>query len=127
MNINEMKVLVCDDSILSRKKLKDSIVALGCNEVFEAADGEEAISKYKETNPDVVFMDIVMPKKDGIEAVTEILKYDASAKVVMASSVGTQSFLKDAIKAGAYDFLQKPLDPAQVERIINNICTQGGK
>lgn len=126
MEINEMKVLVCDDSILSRKKLKDCIIALGCSEVYEAADGEEAVNKYKEHHPNVVFMDIVMPKKDGIAAVTEILEDDKNAKVVMASSVGTQSFLKDAIKAGAYDFLQKPLDSAQVKRIIDNICTQGG-
>ena len=125
MNINEMKVLVCDDSILSRKKLKDSIIALGCKEVFEAADGEEAVIKYKETNPDVVFMDIVMPKKDGIEAVKEILAFDPSAKIVMASSVGTQQFLKDAIKAGASDFLQKPLDNDQVKRLLDNFCKEG--
>lgn len=121
MDINNMKVLVCDDSILSRKKLKDCIASFGCNEIYEAADGEEAVNKYKEHHPDLVFMDIVMPKKDGIAAVTEILAADSNAKVVMASSVGTQSFLKDAIKAGAYDFLQKPLDPDQVKRIIDNI------
>lgn len=126
MNIKDMKVLVCDDSILSRKKLKDCIAALGCGEIYEAADGEEAVERFKTYHPDLVFMDIVMPKKDGIGAVTEILQEDSNAKVVMASSVGTQSFLKDAIKAGAYDFLQKPLDPEQVKRIINNISTQGG-
>lgn len=126
MNIKDMKVLVCDDSILSRKKLKDCIASFGCGEIYEAADGEEAVEKFKEYHPDIVFMDIVMPKKDGIGAVTEILEEDKNAKVVMASSVGTQSFLKDAIKAGAYDFLQKPLDPEQVKRIINNISTQGG-
>ncbi len=125
MNINELKVLVCDDSILSRKKLKDCILSLGCAEVFEAADGEEAVTQYKENAPDLVFMDIVMPKKDGIEAVTEILKVNSKAKVVMASSVGTQSFLKDAIKAGAFDFLQKPFDPEQVKKLINNVCKGG--
>ncbi len=66
-----------------------------------------------------------MPNKDGIEAVEEILAYDSNAKVVMASSVGTQSFLKDAIKAGACDFLQKPLDPEQVKRIIINVAKGG--
>ncbi len=125
MNINELKVLVCDDSILSRKKLKDCILALGCAETFEAADGEEAIAQYEANKPDLVFMDIVMPKKDGIEAVKEILKIDSSAKVVMASSVGTQSFLKDAIKAGAFDFLQKPFDPEQVKRLIEIVCKGG--
>ncbi len=125
MTINEFKVLVCDDSILSRKKLKDCILSVGCAEVFEAADGEEAIAQYEANRPNLVFMDIVMPKKDGIEAVTEILKIDSNAKIVMASSVGTQSFLKDAIKAGAFDFLQKPFDPEQVKKLVNNVCKGG--
>lgn len=121
MNINELKVLVSDDSILSRKKLKDCIISFGCEEVFEAADGEEAIAQYESHKPDVVFMDIVMPKKDGIEALKGILEIDPNAKVIMASSVGTQSYLKDAIKAGATDFLQKPIDPEQVKKLLNSI------
>lgn len=125
MNINDMKVLICDDSILSRKKFKDCIVNLGCKDTYEAADGEEVVSIYKEVKPDLVFMDIVMPKKDGIDAVKEIIEFDPNAKIVMASSVGTQSFLKDAIKAGATDFLQKPIDTEQVKRLIDNFI-QGG-
>lgn len=125
MEINELKVLICDDSILSRKKLKDCILALGCAETFEASDGEEAVAQFEKNRPNLVFMDIVMPKKDGIEAVTDILKIDSTAKVVMVSSVGTQSFLKDAIKAGAIDFLQKPFDHEQVKKIINTICKGG--
>ena len=125
MTINEFKVLVCDDSILSRKKLKDCILSMGCAEVFEAADGEEAIAQYEANRPNLVFMDIVMPKKDGLEAVTEILKIDSNAKIVMASSVGTQSFLKDAIKAGAFDFLQKPFDPKKKKKLVNNVCKGG--
>lgn len=125
MNISDMKILICDDSILSRKKFKDCIVNMGCNDIYEAADGEEVVNVYKEVHPNLVFMDIVMPKKDGIDAVKEIIAYDPSAKIVMASSVGTQSFLKDAIKAGATDFLQKPIDGEQVKRLIENFL-QGG-
>lgn len=125
MNVNDMKVLVCDDSVLSRKKLKDCIISLGCKETYEAADGEQAVDAYKENHPDLVFMDIVMPKKDGIDAVKEIIAMDPNAKIVMASSVGTQSFLKDAIKAGATDFLQKPLDAEQVKRLVENFAKGG--
>ena len=125
MNISELKILVCDDSILARKKLKDYIISLGCTEVFEAADGEEAIAQYEVNKPDIIFMDIVMPKKDGIEALKGILEINPSAKVIMASSVGTQSYLKDAIKAGATDFLQKPLDPEQVKKLISTYCEGG--
>ena len=125
MNISELKILVCDDSILARKKLKDCIISLVCTEVFEEADGEEAIAQYEVNKPDIIFMDIVMPKKDGIEALKGILEINPSAKVIMASSVGTQSYLKDAIKAGATDFLQKPLDPEQVKKLISTYCEGG--
>lgn len=127
MNISELKVLVCDDSILSRKKLKDCLATLGCAEIHEAADGEEAITQYEAHTPDIVFMDIVMPKKNGIEALTEILKINPKTTIIMASSVGTQSSLKDAIKAGARDFLQKPIDNEQVKKLIETYCGKGGK
>ena len=113
MDIQELKVLICDDSILSRKKLRDYLNSLGCKDIYEAEDGEVAITQYTANNPDIVFMDIVMPKMDGIEALKGILEIDDEATVVMAS------YLKDAIKAGAKDFLQKPLDSAQVKKLID--------
>ena len=124
MNINELKVLVCDDSLLARKRLKDCIISFGCAQVFEATDGEEAIAQYNNNKPNLVFMDIVMPKKDGIEALKSILEIDRDATVIMASSVGTQSYLKDAIKAGAIDFIQKPIDNDRVKEIINSYCSR---
>ena len=125
MTIDHMKILISDDSVFARKKLKDYILSLGVAEVLEANDGQEAIDLYKENKPDVVFMDIIMPKKTGIEAVTEILAFDSKAKVVMASSVGTQKYLKDAINAGAYEFLQKPIDNNLVQKILQNIVKEG--
>lgn len=125
MSFDQVKVLICDDSVFARKKLKDFILSLGVSEVLEAADGQEAVDKYKENKPTVVFMDIIMPKKSGIEAVTEILNFDRNAKVVMASSVGTQNHLKDAINAGAYEFLQKPIENNHVLKIIQNVMKEG--
>lgn len=121
MDFKDIKILICDDSMFARKKLGMFIMSLGVETVFEAADGEDAVAKYKENNPDIVFMDIVMPKLTGIEALKQIKEYDKDAKVIMASSVGTQSHLKEAIVNGAYDFVQKPIDDAQVEKLIRNI------
>lgn len=121
MLIKELKVLICDDSIFVRKNLKNSLLQFGVETIFEACNGEQAIDMYKENNPDVVFMDIIMPIVSGIDAVKQILAYDKTAKVVMASSVGTQSYLKDAINAGAYEFLQKPFDSNLVLKIIDSI------
>lgn len=119
MSVETMKVLICDDSILARKKTKTALNQLGVTQVFEAADGEQAIAAYKEHQPDITLMDIVMPKVDGVEALKAILAVNPKAKVVMASSVGTQENLKEAIKAGAFDFLQKPISEEQIKTLIS--------
>ena len=117
MLLENAKILVGDDSILARKQLKDVLTSFGAKN-FDAANGQEAIDQYKAEKPDLVFLDIVMPVKDGIAAVQEICEFDASADIVIVSSVGTQHQLKQAIEAGAKDFVQKPLNAEQVENII---------
>ncbi len=72
MDLGNAKILIGDDSILARKQLKDCIAALGGSNFIEAANGQEAIDKYKSEQPDIVFLDIVMPIKDGIIATQEI-------------------------------------------------------
>ena len=121
MNISELKVLICDDSILVRRKLTDVLKKAGIVAVFEAKDGVQAVENYKAIKPDLVFMDIVMPAKTGLDALVEIREFDPDAKVVMASTIGTQSHLVSAIKAGAYEFLQKPVKDDDVNKIIAKI------
>ena len=125
MEISKMKILLCDDSILVRKKMKQHINSLGCFNVLEAVNGIEAVDMYKDNNPELVFMDIVMPEKTGVDALKEILAYNKKAKVVMASSVGTQNHLKVAIETGAYDFLQKPIDFDSVTKIVTKVAKEG--
>ena len=114
MRIEDTTILITDDSILARKQLKDIISTLGTPVFVEATDGQSAIDKYKEVHPDLVFLDIVMPKKDGNDAIRDIMEFDPEATIIIASSVGTQSQLKNALEAGAKDFIQKPLDKEQV-------------
>lgn len=120
MKLNSFKTLICDDSILIRKQLKDFLVNNGCSEVYEAIDGQDAIEKYKQFNPNLVFMDIVMPVKSGIEAVSEIIEYDKNAKIVISSSSGTKTHIRKALEAGAFEFIQKPLEENQLLNILNN-------
>lgn len=120
MKISELKVLICDDSILVRKKMSDILKAAGITEIYDAKDGVQAVEQFKAHNPDLTFMDIVMPEKTGIEALREIKQYNPAAKVVMASTVGTQSNLTDAITAGAFEFLQKPVQDDDVYKILNS-------
>ena len=82
----------------------------GCQVVGEAENGLEAVRQYKKYNPEIVIMDITMPKLDGIEATKKILQQDAAAKVVMVSAMGQKAFMIDALKAGAVDFIVKPFN-----------------
>ena len=117
----DLKVLICDDSALVRKQMNKIFSSQGISNIFEAVYGEQAVIKYAEVMPDVVFMDIVMPKKTGVDALKDIMSLNPAAKVVMASSVGTQANLKDAIENGAYDFIQKPLSEDSVVKILEKI------
>lgn len=119
MHIEDAKILIADDSILARKQLKDMISTLGTPVFLEAKDGQGAIDQYKQNKPDLVFLDIVMPNKDGNVAIEEIMKDDPDATIIIASSIGTQSQLKKAIEAGAKEFIQKPLDQQQVINTVN--------
>lgn len=120
MKLEDAKILIGDDSILARKQLKDIISSLGGRNFLDASNGQEVIDIYKEQSPEVVFLDIVMPVKDGNTAIAEIMEFDPKADIVIVSSVGTQSQLKQAIQLGARDFLQKPLNRRQIESILNN-------
>jgi len=120
MKENSTKILICDDSMLVRKKLKELLKDCGYDNVIEANDGQTAIDVYKESSPDLVFMDIIMPGKNGIEAVKEIREFDKNAKIVMASSAGTKEHVKQAIKAGAFEFVQKPWEKQEINKILLN-------
>lgn len=120
MMLNNIKILIGDDSILARKQLKDIIMMYGNPIFFEASNGRDTVDIYKKESPDLVFLDIVMPVKDGNAAIREIIDFDKDADIIVVSSVGTQSQLKAAIEAGAKDFIQKPLNTDQIRHVITS-------
>ncbi|MGG3893375.1 response regulator [Geobacillus stearothermophilus] len=113
------RVLVVDDAAFMRMMIKDILTKNGHEVVAEAADGRQAVEKYKETRPDIVTMDITMPEMDGITALKEIKKIDSNAKVIMCSAMGQQTMVIDAIQAGAKDFVVKPFQADRVIEAIN--------
>ena len=116
-NISKAKVLVCDDSMMVRNKMKKLLTAYGFTQIFEASDGAQAVEKFADIVPDVTFMDIVMPELSGVEALKLIKTNSPDAVVIMATSVGTVGNLSEAIKLGANDFLQKPVDEEQLYKL----------
>ncbi len=121
MERSDIKVLICDDSMLVRKKLRVLLEdEFGCL-VIEATNGWDAIAQYQKEHPQIVFMDIVMPECDGLEALKKIKEIDDQAKVIMVSSTGTSAKLIDALKLGAADFIQKPYDQGQIAKAIATV------
>ncbi|MBQ9766849.1 MAG: response regulator [Lachnospiraceae bacterium] len=117
-------VLIVDDSKTSRKILGDVIRNMGLEVIGEAVNGEDGFIKYKELRPDIVTMDITMPVMSGLESLLLIKHEDENAKVVMITAAGQKNNLMAAVKAGAEEFLTKPLDEAEIRRVIGDIAAK---
>ena len=118
------KVLIVDDSAFVVKQLQQIFVSEQYNVVGTAENGEEGVLMYKEYKPDLVTMDITMPKMDGITALTKIIEYDKNAKVVMVSALGKEDMVKKALLAGAKNYITKPLDRKKVLERIKMVLTK---
>ena len=116
-----MKVLVVDDSTFMRKILIKVLEEMGHKEIVEASNGAEAVEKYKVNKADLVLLDIIMEKKDGIQALKEIKEVDKAAKVIMVSAVGQEQMVKEAMANGAEDFIVKPFDNAKVKETVTKV------
>ena len=115
------RVLIVDDSAFMRNLLKNVLFKGNLDTVGEAADGEDAITKYKELKPDLVTMDIIMPNKDGIAALKEIRRIDQNAKVIMVTAVGQEKLVKSAIKFGAKGYIVKPFQAPKVIEEVKKV------
>lgn len=108
------RLLVTDDAVIMREIIKDTAREAGWEIVGEACNGDEAIGRYKELKPDIVTLDLVMPKYDGLHALRGILAYDPDATVIVISALDQKSVLQNAFHHGATDFLVKPFDRTQL-------------
>jgi NarL family two-component system response regulator LiaR len=107
-----IRVLICDDHAIVRQGLQTFLeLQDGIEIVGQAADGEEAVSKAAAMRPDVVLMDLVMPRIDGIEAIRRIRAARAEAKIIVLTSFADDEKLFPAIKAGATGYLMKDVAP----------------
>jgi two-component system chemotaxis response regulator CheY len=118
-------VLIVDDVAFVRKTLSAILSENGFEVVGEAASGPDAIELYQRLRPELVTMDIVMPKMSGIEATRKILKANPEAKVVMISAMGQETLVMESIHAGARDYILKPFSAEEVVRTLSH-CTEHG-
>ena len=115
------KILLVDDAAFMRMMVKDTLTKAGYTDLYEAADGVQAVETYSEVNPDLVIMDITMPNMDGLEALKAIKGKDPNATVVMCSAMGQETMVIEAIKSGAKDFIVKPFKPDRILKTVSSI------
>ena len=115
------RVLVADDASFMRQMIREIVESEGFEVCGEASDGVEAVDEFKRLQPDVVTMDIVMPRKSGIDAVRGIVALDPGAVVVMCSALGQETLVTEAIQAGAKDFIVKPFKPDAVIETLKRV------
>lgn len=116
------KVLIVDDALIIRLRIREIALESGWEIAGEAANGEQAVEMYHNLKPDLVTMDIVMPVMDGIEALRTIRASDPTARVCMVSAINQREKLAECIQSGAIDFIVKPFDRT---RLIHLFEKQG--
>ncbi len=124
-SVEGTKVLIVDDSGYMRQVIRKYLEPKGFIIIGEAQDGWEAIQMFDKLRPDVVTMDISMKKLGGIEATKKIKAIDQDSKVIMVSALGEARFIKEAIKAGANDFIIKPFAEERLVGSITNVVVKG--
>jgi len=112
------RILVADDASFMRQMIREIVESEGFEVCGEASDGIEAIEEFRRLHPDIVTMDIVMPRKSGIDAVRGIMELDSGATIVMCSALGQEALVTEAMQAGAKDFIVKPFKPECVIETI---------
>jgi two-component system chemotaxis response regulator CheY len=115
------KVMIVDDELYFREMLRDVVVNAGYKVVAEAMDGNEAVEKYRIHRPDITIMDIFMPEMNGIDAIKEIIAFDADARVLIYTGMGFDEDVELALKSGARDVVLKNFFPEEVMEVINRV------
>ena len=122
----QFRCLIADDSAFARRNIATVLEKLGGNVVGEASNGLEALALFDALHPDLVLLDITMPRLDGVETLRKIIEQDKKARVIMVSSIGHKEMVWKAICLGAKSFVTKPYDPDYAGMIIKEVVDKKG-
>jgi two-component system chemotaxis response regulator CheY len=120
------RVLIVDDALIMRMRIKEIARDAGWEIAGEADNGETGLALYRQLRPDLVTLDIVMPRMDGLTALRQIRDEDPLAKIVMVSAVDQKNKLTECIRLGAVDFIVKPFDKARLKSFFTKYGRDAG-
>lgn len=122
--MNDKLILVADDAAFMRKVIRMTLSEVGLTNIIEATDGEQAVALFAEHHPDLVLLDITMEKKNGLEALAEIMQANPEAKAIMCTAVGQQQTVMEALELGASDYVIKPF---QKDKLVEAVLSALGE
>lgn len=119
MEKRKARVLIADDEPHIRSLINLIVTSLGAEVVAEAADGEQALNMYKQFSPDMVLLDINMPRMDGINVLKQIMAINNKTLVVMLTSLNTLEAVEECIDNGAWNYILKNTTAGELHKAIN--------
>ncbi|AFM13050.1 response regulator [Turneriella parva] len=119
-----LKVLIVDDSQIMRDVMQKFLAGFDLEIAGTARDGEEAIKLFRDIHPDIVTLDITMPRIDGLAALKEMKKIRPEAQVMIVSAINDKSVVLKALDAGAALFINKPVSAEAVKTAITKLLSQ---
>ena len=114
-------VMIADDDPLVRNILRRILESDGYRVIAEAENGLEAVESYREHKPAIAIIDNIMPYKNGIDAIREIVAHDGDAKIIMCSSMRREAIEQCALLAGANELVSKPFTVQQILQAVGRL------
>ena len=116
-----LKLMIVDDSNIIRSKITRTLTQHHMEVVATASNGEDAIKLFAESKPDVVTMDLTMPRMDGLECIRALRKLNANVHILVVSALADKSTAIQALKEGAQGFLCKPFSEIDLTEAMDEL------
>ena len=122
--VRDKTVVIADSDVMARSLLRGALRTVGMDVLDEARDGNEALQKIERHRPNIIFLDIEMPRLGGFEVLAKIRQKDTSVIVLVVSALASADNVKEAVKAGADAFISKPFTTARIKAAIERALEQ---
>lgn len=120
------RILIVDDSFYMRTMLRNILTDAGYEVAGEAATGQQALQLARETQPDLVTLDVILPDNTGLDVLRGIRAEQPNQRIVMVSAVGQDVIVNEALASGAGAYLVKPFSEERVLEVVSQLLASGG-